>query len=77
MTDTNPQEDTRSDLQKQEEADAAAFAALPKAEQVMSRLRGLVDQVNHQIRHNAPASPGIVAELQAIHDFIAAGHAAS
>ncbi len=73
-TQDQPAEDLRSDLQKQEEAEHAAFQALPRAEQVMTRLRDLIDQMNHQIKHNAPASPGMVQELQAIHDFIKAGH---
>lgn len=65
MTD-QPTEDLRSDLQKKEEAEAAALAALPKAERVAKRLDAVIEGLHHQVKHNAPVSPGHIAELEAI-----------
>lgn len=61
-----PEEDLRSDLQKQEEAEAVAFAALPKAQRIAHRLDAVIKALRHQVKHNAPAAPGHIAELESI-----------
>jgi hypothetical protein len=63
---TEPAEDLRSDLQKQEEAETAAFAKLPKAARIAKRLDVLLESLKHQVKHNAPVAPGHIAELEAI-----------
>jgi hypothetical protein len=60
-------EDTRSDLQKSEDAEAAAHAALPKHQRLKHRLRRVIDGMKHQVKHNAPNSPSHIEELEAIH----------
>lgn len=69
MTDTH-QEDLRSDLQKKEEAEAEAFAALPKAAKVAKLLDEVIDRLKHQVRHNAPISQGLINELEAIRALV-------
>jgi hypothetical protein len=63
---TEPDVDPRSELQKQEEAEAAAFARLPKAARIAHRLDAVISQLHHQVKHNAPVAPHHIAELEAI-----------
>jgi hypothetical protein len=67
MTDT---EDTRSDLQKAEEAERAAYEGKTEGEKVAHRLDKLIEALHHQVKHNAPVAPGHIAELEAIRALI-------
>lgn len=75
MTDTQsqeqaPAEDLRSELQKQEEADAAAYDRMSKAEKVAYKLDRLLEALKHQVEHNAPVSPSHIASLEDIRRLI-------
>jgi hypothetical protein len=67
---TEPAEDLRSGLQKKEQAEAAAHAKLPKAEQVARRLDALIKSLDHQVKHNAPIGPALVSEIKSIRALI-------
>jgi hypothetical protein len=72
MTDdpsTNAQdqaEDTRTPLQRQEDEAAEAFAALPRAHKIAQMVDALLVEAQNQVKHNAPVSPSIIAQLEAI-----------
>jgi hypothetical protein len=76
MTDdpsTNAQdqaEDTRTPLQRQEDDAAEAFAALPRAHKLRTMVDALLVEANNQVKHNAPVSPSIVQQLEAIRALV-------
>jgi hypothetical protein len=71
MPEVNEHEyDPRSELQKQEEADAAAYEAMPKADKVAHRLDTLLKHLHHQVKHNAPIGPALVKEIEDIRALI-------
>jgi hypothetical protein len=63
-------EDTRSELQKAEEAEAKAFDALPASAKAAKLLDNLLERLRHQVKHNAPVGPALVQELEAIRDHL-------
>jgi hypothetical protein len=67
MTDTH---DTRTPLQQQEDASAESFAALPRAHKLRTMVDALLTEANNQVRHNAPVSPSIVRQLEAIRSLL-------
>jgi hypothetical protein len=66
MTDETQAEDTRTPLQHQEDDAAEAFAKLPRAVKLARMLDGLLVEAKNQVKHNAPVSPSIVQQLEAI-----------
>ena len=66
MTDETHAEDTRTPLQQQEQYAAEAFAALPRAQKLARMVDALLVEAKNQVKHNAPVSPSIVQQLEAI-----------
>jgi hypothetical protein len=69
MTDPTAEAETkdfRSELQKQEQREAKAFAMLSKAARIAKMLDDLHERAAHQVKHNAPLPPSFLQELQAI-----------
>jgi hypothetical protein len=62
--------DTRSELQKQEEAEAAEHDALPIDRKIAKRLDELLKRLDHQVKHNAPVGPALVQEIRDIRALI-------
>jgi hypothetical protein len=65
MTEPHP-EDTRTPLQRQEDDAAESFAKLPKAQKLGQMVDALIVEAKNQVKHNAPVSPSIVQQLEAI-----------
>ena len=61
-----PALDTRTPLQRQEDEAAEAFAKLPRAVKLARMVDALLVEAKNQVRHNAPVSPSIVQQLEAI-----------
>ncbi len=66
MTDETQAVDTRTPLQKQEDDAAESFAKLPRAVRLARMVDALLVEARHQAKHNAPVSPSIVHQLEAI-----------
>jgi hypothetical protein len=66
MTDETQAVDTRTPLQKQEDDAAEAFAKLPRAVKLARMVDALLVECRNQVKHNAPVSPSIVQQLEAI-----------
>jgi hypothetical protein len=66
MTDETHTEDTRTPLQRQEDEAAEAFAALPRAHKLRTMVDALLLEAKSQVKHNAPVSPSIITQLEAI-----------
>ena len=58
--------DLRSELQKQDEAAAAAFAALPKADKVRTLIGEALAEIDLQAKHNAPMTDSVRLKLEAV-----------
>jgi hypothetical protein len=69
MTEIHP-EDLRTPLQREEEAQAAAFAALPKAAKVTRLLDDVLAKLRHQVKHNAPVTESILSDIEAVRALV-------
>ncbi len=58
--------DTRTPLQKQEDDAAEALAELPRALILARMVYALLVEARNQVKHNAPVSPSIIQQLEAI-----------
>jgi hypothetical protein len=58
--------DTRTPLQKQEDDAAEAFSDLHDSQKIAAMLDALLVEARNQVKHNAPVSPSIVQQLEAI-----------
>src|SRR5260370_17531592 len=59
-----------SDLELREHAEAEAFAKQPKAIKISALLDALLIEAKNQVKHNAPVSPSIVQQLEAIRPLL-------
>ncbi len=66
MTDETHAEDTRTPLQRLEDDAAYAFAKQTKAQKLAVMVDALLVEAKNQVKHNAPVSPSIVQQLEAI-----------
>ena len=60
----------RSPLEQLEQAEAEAFAALPKARKLAGMVDALLTVATNQVKHNAPVSPDMVKQLEAIRSLL-------
>lgn len=62
--------DTRTPLQRQEDEEAAAFEALPKAQKVAFLVGQALAECRTQIRHGGPITRPIIDKLEAIRALV-------
>ena len=55
-----------SELELREHAEAEAFAKQPRAIKLAAMVDALLLEARNQVKHNAPVSPSIVQQLEAI-----------
>jgi hypothetical protein len=55
-----------SQAELDEHAEAAAFGKLPRAAKIAHMVDALLVEAKNQVKHNAPVSPSIVQQLEAI-----------
>lgn len=62
--------DHRTPLQRQEDEDAAAFDALPKARKIARLVSEALAEARTQVEHNAPITQSIIDKLEAIRALV-------
>lgn len=62
--------DFRTPLQRQEDEESAAFAALPKGQKVAHLVGEALAEVHLQIQHGGPITRSIVDKLEAIRALV-------